>query len=85
LAAASSSSSLAADRYAKALFELAQEENVLDPVAGDLEGIATLIAESEDLSRLVKSPIYSREQQAASLPKTAACSCCPRSPGSSPA
>ncbi|MCC6921439.1 MAG: F0F1 ATP synthase subunit delta [Alphaproteobacteria bacterium] len=63
MAAAKAASTLAADRYAQALFELANEEGVLDAVAADIEGLGKLIAESADLERLVKSPIYSREQQ----------------------
>lgn len=65
--AKSGSSSLAADRYARALFELAQEENVLDAVAADLSGLVGLIAESADLARLVKSPVFTRAQQAAAM------------------
>lgn len=65
--AKSGSSSLAADRYALALFELAQEENALDAVAGDLKGLAALIGESADLARLVNSPVFSRDQQAAAM------------------
>lgn len=67
MASASASSSLAADRYAQALFELANENGQLDAVAADLEGLTAMIAESEDLARLVKSPVYSREQQAAAM------------------
>lgn len=64
---AKAASNLAADRYAQALFELATEEGSLDAVAGDVSSLVALIAESADLSRLVRSPIYSREQQAAAM------------------
>lgn len=67
LAAANAASTLAAGRYAQALFELANEEGVLDPVAADLASLTALIGESADLARLVKSPIYSREQQSAAM------------------
>lgn len=60
---AKASSSLAAERYARALFELANEEGALDAVAGDLTAIVGLIGESADLARLVRSPVFSREQQ----------------------
>jgi F-type H+-transporting ATPase subunit delta len=52
-----------ADRYAAALFELADEKKVLDQVAGDLRGLRQLLAESADLRRLVRSPILSRADQ----------------------
>lgn len=67
MAAAKAASTLAADRYAQALFELANEEGVLDAVAADIEGLGKLIAESADLGRLVQSPIYTREQQGAAM------------------
>jgi F-type H+-transporting ATPase subunit delta len=52
-----------AQRYASALFELARDEKALDEVAGDLEAFSGLLAASEDLTRLVKSPIFSSEEQ----------------------
>jgi F-type H+-transporting ATPase subunit delta len=53
-----------AQRYATALFELAQEEHQLDAVAKDLEAIRKLIDGNDDLKRLVRSPVFSREEQA---------------------
>jgi len=52
-----------AGRYATALFELAEAQNALDAVAADLDGIRVMMNESEDLLRLVRSPIYSAEEQ----------------------
>jgi len=52
-----------AGRYATALFELADEKNILDQVAADLRGLKALLAESKDLRRLVRSPILSRADQ----------------------
>ena len=52
-----------AGRYATALFELAVEGGQLDEVAADLEGLANLLGESDDLERLVRSPVLSREEQ----------------------
>jgi F-type H+-transporting ATPase subunit delta len=52
-----------AGRYASALFELALEADALDGVAEDLDGFAAMMDESEDLSRLVRSPAFSREDQ----------------------
>ncbi|NIA68280.1 F0F1 ATP synthase subunit delta [Pelagibius litoralis] len=52
-----------AGRYAAALLDLADERKALDEVAGDLQQLRSLIAESADLRRLLTSPIYSRAQQ----------------------
>lgn len=52
-----------ADRYASALFELAEEKGVLDQVAGDLRDLKTMIAESADFRRFVESPVLSRAEQ----------------------
>lgn len=52
-----------AGRYATALFELAEAQSALDAVAADLGGIRAMMNESEDLLRLVRSPIYSAEEQ----------------------
>ncbi len=50
-------------RYASALFELAKEANSLDQVASDLNGFAGMLDESTDLQRLVRSPVFSAEDQ----------------------
>ena len=52
-----------AGRYATALFELASESKSLDAVANDLSRLRNLIAGSADLARLVRSPVFSREEQ----------------------
>tara|TARA_B100000131_G_scaffold19394_1_gene19088 strand:+ start:1859 stop:2419 length:561 start_codon:yes stop_codon:yes gene_type:complete len=54
-------------RYASALFDLADENNVLDDVAKDLSFLQELIEESDDLSRMIKSPIISRDDQTKSM------------------
>lgn len=56
-----------AGRYATAVFELALEENTLDQVMADLDRFDALIAESPDLLRLVRSPVFGVEQQQAAL------------------
>ena len=53
-----------AGRYATALFELAESAGNLDPMAGELATIATLIQQSDDLRRLVQSPVFSADEQA---------------------
>ena len=56
-----------AGRYATALFELALEANELDPVKADLEAFETLMAQSADLARMVRSPVFSSDQQGRAL------------------
>jgi len=52
-----------AGRYASALFELAREAKSVDAVKGDLDRFAALVADSPDLKRLVRSPVFSAEDQ----------------------
>jgi len=52
-----------ADRYALALFELAREANAIEAVKADLERFDALVAESADLARLVRSPVFSADEQ----------------------
>ena len=56
-----------AQRYAAALYELADSQKVLDQVAEDLRTIRGLLRESPDLSRLIRSPITSRQIQGRAL------------------
>ena len=56
-----------AGRYASALFELASEKNVRDDVAKALFSFESMINESADLARLVKSPVFSVEEQLKAL------------------
>ena len=46
-----------------ALFELADERNELDAVAGDLRELRAMLQSSPDLTRLIRSPVLSREEQ----------------------
>jgi F-type H+-transporting ATPase subunit delta len=56
-----------AGRYASALFELAQDQNAVDAVEADLTRVEAFAAESEDLRRLLKSPIYTADEQKAAM------------------
>jgi F-type H+-transporting ATPase subunit delta len=56
-----------AGRYATALFELALEANALDAVAADLDRFDALVGESADLARLVRSPVFSADEQVKAL------------------
>ncbi|MFY0611690.1 MAG: F0F1 ATP synthase subunit delta [Hyphomicrobiaceae bacterium] len=53
-----------AGRYASALLDTANEDNQLVAVEGDIDAISRLIDESEDMRRLVRSPVFSAEDQA---------------------
>jgi F-type H+-transporting ATPase subunit delta len=63
LASESTGVSALAERYAAALFELADERRVLDQVASDLRQLRAMLVESVDLVRLVRSPVLSRLEQ----------------------
>jgi F-type H+-transporting ATPase subunit delta len=52
-----------AGRYATALFDLASETNAIDAVKSDLERFDAMVAEIADLSRLVRSPVFSADEQ----------------------
>jgi F-type H+-transporting ATPase subunit delta len=56
-----------AGRYARALFELALDAKSVDAVKADIEQFDAMIAESPDLNRLVRSPVFSAEEQARAL------------------
>ena len=53
-----------AERYAGALYDLANDRRELDQVADDLRSIKAMLSDSEDLRRLVRSPMIGREEQA---------------------
>ena len=63
----SSAVSGVAGRYAAALFELAEEQKKLDEVAAEIAVIRSLLAESDDLRRLVASPVLGRDAQGKAL------------------
>jgi len=56
-----------AGRYATALFELASEARAVDTVKADLDRFDALLAESADLTRLVRSPVFSADEQVQAL------------------
>src|ERR1043166_8743393 len=54
-------------RYATALFELAQENDSVDQVGADLATFQSLMDESGDLRRVVRSPVFSAKDQISAL------------------
>ena len=58
-----------AGRYASALFSLAKESRSIDSVAADLKRFSDLVASNADLQLLVRSPVFSAEDQTRALGK----------------
>lgn len=56
-----------AGRYATAVFELAKEGSDLDALERDVDALESAIADSSDFVALIKSPVYSREEQGAAV------------------
>ncbi|MEL7048303.1 MAG: F0F1 ATP synthase subunit delta [Pseudomonadota bacterium] len=54
-------------RYASALYELASEQNELETIEQQLTAFQALIDESDDLRRMIKSPVFSGEDQMKAL------------------
>ena len=52
-----------AQRYAAALYDLADEKGAIDTVAADLNSLQAMIAASDDFRRFIKSPIINRNDQ----------------------
>ena len=56
-----------AERYAHALFELAQDQSLVDAVSADLASLRHAMETSPDLRRLVRSPVFSAGDQEKAL------------------
>jgi F-type H+-transporting ATPase subunit delta len=56
-----------AGRYANAVFELAQEEKSVEAVERDFVMLRSLIDQNPDLARLVKAPVFSRDEQSRTM------------------
>ncbi len=56
-----------AGRYASALFELAEEANQVRQVEKDLTTLQGMLDASADLKRMVRSPVFSSEEQGRSI------------------
>jgi F-type H+-transporting ATPase subunit delta len=56
-----------AGRYASALFELAEEANQVRQVEKDLVALQALLDGSADLKRMVRSPVFSGDEQGRSI------------------
>ena len=54
-------------RYATALFELARDEKSIDAVKANLDQFNAMLADSADLRRLVRSPVFGADTQLKAL------------------
>jgi F-type H+-transporting ATPase subunit delta len=54
-------------RYATALFELARDERSIEAVKAGLDQFEAMLADSADLRRLVRSPVFAAETQSKAL------------------
>lgn len=61
-----------AGRYAAALFELAKDEGQLEAVEKDVTALAGHLETSSDLGRMVRSPVFSAEDQSKAIIAVAA-------------
>jgi len=52
-----------AERYATALFELAEDDKALNELENDVGRFATLHDQSDDLQAFIRSPVYTAEEQ----------------------
>ncbi|WP_372884078.1 F0F1 ATP synthase subunit delta [Shimia sp.] len=52
-----------AERYAKAIFEIAKETKSLAELESGLDDLSSVLAESADVRDLINSPVYTREVQ----------------------
>jgi len=62
-----SATSGASGRYASAIFDLGKDSNALDALEGDLNQMKTAIDGNADLTYLMESPAFSRENQQKAL------------------
>ena len=56
-----------AGRYATALFELARDQKSIDSVRADVDKFSELLAGNADLTRLVRSPVFTAQEQGKAL------------------
>jgi F-type H+-transporting ATPase subunit delta len=63
VAKSSSPVSGVAERYAASLHELAADSGVIGQVEADLDAFEALLTENQDLARLIRSPVFSADDQ----------------------
>lgn len=58
-----------AKRYARALFDIAREENAIEAIYGELKGFSSLLAGSADLTDFFANPVFDSADKAAVMGK----------------
>ncbi len=61
-----------AGRYASALFDLAKDERKLEAVEADMTSLSNMLAQNAELTRMVRSPVISADDQAKAIAAIAA-------------
>jgi F-type H+-transporting ATPase subunit delta len=56
-----------AERYATAIFEIAQDNKSLDGLESGIKDLMAVLADSEDFRTLIRSPLISRADQASAI------------------
>ncbi len=56
-----------AERYATAVFEIAKEAGTLSDLESNVADLSTALTDSDDLSTLISSPVYTRGEQGAAM------------------
>ncbi|MEM1397169.1 MAG: F0F1 ATP synthase subunit delta [Pseudomonadota bacterium] len=59
--------SKASDRYAGALFDLAQEQGALEAIEADVKALQTMMSSSSEFLSFLKSPVYDAEEKSAAI------------------
>jgi F-type H+-transporting ATPase subunit delta len=59
--------SAVAERYAGSLFELAAQSKAISTVEADLTRFEAMLAGSDDLTRMIRSPVFSADDQAKAI------------------
>ncbi len=54
-----------AKRYARALFEIAREEDAIEAIYGELKGFLSLLEQSKDLAEFFANPVFDSSDKAA--------------------
>ena len=54
-----------AKRYARALFDIAREDDAIEAIYGELEGFCSLLAENADLAEFFANPVFDSSDKTA--------------------
>ena len=52
-----------AQRYASAVYDIAQEGKSVKAIEGDLDALQSALDDSDDFRNLIHSPVYTRDEQ----------------------